>query len=202
MFKSLTIRGLALALVALAALGTMSALAGAGPAGHVADVVTGGDDEASPAVHETNGDVQGTEMIADAIAMEFAETLGLSEEQVMADVLALHDDGIGFGAIYKLYQLAVAMDITVGGPEDLLALVPTNEAGEPAFGFGKLFKALTQEEMDRLDGLHKNLGQAVSSSHHETSGGEVATSETEPAGGSSNGKGHGPPPFAKAHGHQ
>ncbi len=203
MFKSLTIRGLALALVALAALGTMSALAGGGPVGRVAGVVTGGDDEQQAAVSELDGgDAQGTEKIADAIAMEFAAKLGLSEEAIAADVLELHDQGIGFGAIYKLYQLAVAKGITVDGPEDLLALVPTNEAGEPAFGFGKLFKSLTQEELDRLDGLHKNLGQAVSSANHAASDGEAAASETELGGGSSNGKGHGPPSFAQPHGHQ
>lgn len=205
MFKG--IRGIALALVALLALGAMSALAGAGPVGQVAGVVTGDNDEGPASVHQTNGDEpQGTEKIAEAIAEEFAgdfaADLGLTEEQaadqLKADVLALHDDGIGFGAIYKLYQLAVAKEMTV--EQLLMDVIGTNEDGGHPFAFGQHFRALTEDELARLDGLHRNLGQAVSSQNHEQSSGEVAASETEPAGGSSKEKSHGPPAFAKAHG--
>jgi len=198
MFKG--IRGIALALVALLALGAMSALAGEGPIGQVAGVVTGDNDEGPAAVSEVNGsEVQGTEKIADAIAAEFADDFGLSEEDLSADVLELHDQGIGFGAIFKLYAIAAAKGITV---EELLATIPTNEAGELEFGFGELINNLSPEERANLDAGPKNLGQAVSSQKHEQSSGEVAASETEPAGGSSKEKSHGPPAFAKARGHR
>ena len=74
----------------------------------------------------------------------------------VAEVTTLHDSGVGFGAIFKLYQLAAAGDGT-------LAALDSSAEGDGGFGFGKLFKEMEDEVSalsDGEDGLPKNLGQA------------------------------------------
>jgi hypothetical protein len=93
---------------------------------------------------------QGNETVAQAIAEEF----GISPDEV----LSRHNEGIGFGALFKLYALARAKGITV---DELLAQIEEDGGG---YGFGKLKKELTDEEQQALDDGAKNLGQLVSES--------------------------------------
>ena len=97
------------------------------------------------------GDGQGTEKVAQAIADEF----GVSKDEV----LARHQQGIGFGALFKLYKLARTKGISV---DDLLATIPTGANGEREFGFGQLRKSLTAEQRAAFNSGAKNLGQLVS----------------------------------------
>lgn len=113
-----------------------------------------------PVIDDGEGDegsgaagLHGTEAIAD----EF----GVSRE----DVLALHDDGIGFGVLFKLYSLARAQGMTV---DELLASIESEGGG---YAFGKLKKELSEEEQAALDDGPKNLGQLVSESKKNDKGG-------------------------------
>ena len=96
-------------------------------------------------------DGQGSDKIAQAIADEF----GVSKEEVLAH----HQQGIGFGALFKLYKLARAKGISV---DDLLATIPTGANGEREFAFGDLRKSLTAEQRAAFNSGPKNLGQLVS----------------------------------------
>jgi hypothetical protein len=122
-----------------------------------------GSDSADSADEDDDGDDDGddtgsagNQKIAEAIADEFDTTPG--------EVLALHDQGIGFGAIFKLYLIARANDMTV---DELLADIDEDGGG---FAFGKLKKSLTEEEMAVFEDGPKNLGQLVSGSNHDDNG--------------------------------
>ncbi|GAG38733.1 unnamed protein product, partial [marine sediment metagenome] len=127
------------AAVALA-VGSYSALAGAGP---VTSVVIGADEPDDGDVVGDIDDVDGDEVAVQDdddvdgvvaqqdgegeqhIAQMIADEFGASQE----NVLALHEQGVGFGALFKLYALAAVMEgMTV---DDLLA---TNGDGEYEFG--------------------------------------------------------------------
>ena len=184
---SLVVVGTAVAV----AVGAVTALADKGGPGHGVDhgVANGLQDEGRADVVEAqdndNGnDGEGAEAVAQAIADAFDD---VSQE----DVLALHEEGIGFGAIFKLYLLAAAGDTTVE------ALQSAAE-GDGGFAFGKLFK----EEADGVsalsageDGIPKNLGQAVSDGENDDEGADVAADGDGDDDGS-----HGPPDHASAHG--
>ena len=213
-------------LLSLAVIGTAivlgissySALAGSNPVAGVADAVVGtdgsqaddngtddvndvaedededeGDDEGDEANVQEEGETgAGAEQVAQAIADEF----GASQEEV----LALHEQGIGFGALFKLYALARATDTTV---DDLLASI-----GADGYAFGKRFKELTEEQQTVLESGPKNLGQLVSASHHPDGDGEAGADAATQALEKANGKfaansshGHGPPAGVPAHGH-
>ena len=166
------------------AIGSYSALAGPGPV-DFATSVTGTDDADDGDAQALNGDEDGAtgngeEKIAQAIADEF--------EVTQEEVLARHDEGIGFGALFKLYQLAQAQGMTV---DELLATLPTGEDGQPEFGFGQLRKELTEDEQAVLEEGPKNLGELVSAAskkHDESAEGEEAAQTTQARGG---GHGHG-----------
>ena len=202
---------IALALVAVIALGGLSALAKGGPLGDSgppatteeddsddADVTSdeADDQDEDEAANEEDADDadeaeagDGAEHIAQVIADEF----GVTQEEV----LALHQQGIGFGALFKLYAIAAAKGMSV---DDLLATLETNAEGEFEFAFGELKKSLTEEELAALEAGAKNLGQLVSASHKDNGDEEEGeTTESAPEA-SSHGNGHGPPDFAKAHG--
>ena len=171
LFLSALVVGMALALAA----GSYSVLAGSGPVAGVASAVVGSDDpddgDAATAndvdgddvdAQNDNGDNgEGARRNALAIAETFgggvtAEATGVSQE----DVLALHEEGIGFGALYKLYLLAAANSTSV---DALLDTIPTNADGKYQFAFGKMFKEATTEVSALSageDGVPKNLGQA------------------------------------------
>jgi len=157
------------------AIGSYSALAGPGPV-HLGTSVAGTDD--ADEVQALDGEEDGAsgngeEKVATAIADEF----GVTPEEILAQ----HDEGIGFGALFKLYQLARAQGMTV---EELLAAIPTGEDGEPAFGFGKLRKALTDEEQAVLEDGPKNLGELVSGASKDQGedGEEAAATQSRGSG--------------------
>ena len=203
---------LALAVLGVAtfvAIGSYSALAGSDPVGDLAGAVIGrdatdgedddavaedteADDEADVEAEEETG--EGAENVAQVIADAF----GASQEEV----LALHDDGIGFGALFKLYQLSQATGVSV---EDMLASMDADGEG---YAFGKRFKELTEEQRAVLEGGPKNLGQLVSASHHadedgESEGADAASQALEKAQekfAAKESKGNGPPDGVPAHG--
>ena len=189
LFLSVLVAGVALALAA----GSYSALAGTDPVTEVAGVVMGTEDpDADPDADDADDEVElqgvdaeGAQNIADVIGSTFDDA---SQE----DVLALHEAGFGFGAIFKLYLLAAA------GDETAAAILLSGEKGEGGFAFGKLFKELTDEVSaltDGEDGLPKNLGKAVSGSKKD--GTEPTVTSTDDG---DEDDGQGPPEHAPAHG--
>ena len=192
------------AVVALA-IGSYSALAGAGPVTSVAGAVIGADGpDDGDLVEDAGDDVddvddvdaegedgdngEGTQGVAQAIAETF--------EVTPDEVIALHDGGVGFGAIFKLHLLAAATGTSAG---ELLATIPTDGDGEYEFAFGKRFKELSGEVAALSageDGVPKNLGQAVSHDKKGDKGAAVAAIED----GDSEDDGDGPPDHAPAHG--
>ena len=184
---SLVVVGTAVAVV----VGAVTALADKGGPGHGVDhgVANGLQDEGGADVVEAqdndNGnDGEGAEAVAQAIADAFDD---VSQE----DVLALHEEGIGFGAIFKLYLLAAAGGTTVE------ALMSEAEA-DGEFAFGERFKELAGEVSALTageDGMPKNLGGVVSEAKKADAGAAVAAAN----GGDEDG-GHGPPDGVPAHG--
>jgi hypothetical protein len=179
------------AAVATIALGSYSTFAGPGP---IVDFVpsSGGSGEAD---HTPGGprslqaqegeDSQGGDKVAQAIADEF----GVTKEEV----LARHNEGIGFGALFKLYKLARAQGISV---DDLLATIPVDENGEREFRFGQLRKALTEDQRALYESGPKNLGKLVSAAS-KTKDKVKAEGEDQSAEPGSRGNGHVPPGQAK-----
>src|SRR2546425_4967780 len=131
------------------------------------------------------GDGQGADKVAQAIADQFGVSKG--------EVLARHQQGVGFGALFKLYKLARAKGISV---DDLLATIPTGANGEREFGFGQLRKSLTAEQRAAFNSGPKNLGHLVSGkSKDKTPKAESAGEGSENA--QPNASGHVPPGKAK-----
>jgi hypothetical protein len=175
-------------------IGAYSALAGDGPVSSVAGAVSSaegpaGGDAAQDADGDDGEDVDGEDGGGEAKGAR--HIAGLIEDAFGAEegsAWTLHEEGIGFGAQFKLYALAAAMDMSV---DDLLATIPTDGDGGHEFGFGKLRKALTEDQLAALESSPKNLGRLVSASHRP----EHAGPDAGEAGG-----GHGPPDHAPAHG--
>ena len=200
MRRMLVLSLLVLATAAALALGSYSALAGSGPVAGVAGAVFGDDDGGGGEVvaqEVEDGDVEGTQKIAEAIAgVEAFET-------TPEDVLALHDQGIGFGAIFKLHALASAMGMSV---EDLLATIDKNEDGEYEFAFGKLWQSLDQTQAASLSDMPKNLGQLVSGANGNggdedgVSGASSGLENAREKFAAKASRGHGPPEGVPAHG--
>ena len=137
----------------LLALGAFSVLADKGGPGHGADHgeaigLQDGVGDGVGAQQDGGADGVGEEMIAEAIAEGFEEC-GLTSEQV----LALHNQGHGFGAIFHACTIAVASGMNV---EDVLATAASE-------GFGQMFRDFADEiaALTADDGP-KNLGQLVS----------------------------------------
>ena len=130
---------------------------------------------------------------AQEIAQALAETFGGSEK----DVLALNEQGVGFGAMFKLYAMAAAMGTSI---EDLMATIPTDRDGGYKFAFGKMKKALTEEQQAAYESGSKGLGQLMKAwkSRSANGEGEATAAGTKPGAKASNG--NGPPSHAKAHG--
>jgi len=89
-------------------------------------------------------------------ALLIAEEFGTTEEEVNA----LHDQGLGFGQIFKLQILAIVLETDIA---TLLAEAEVDpETGELEFDFGELKKTLTEEQLALLETLPKNFGAIVS----------------------------------------
>jgi len=180
------------AAVATIAVGSYSALAGPGP---IVDFVppSGGSSQAdqdlsgppSRQAQEGQDSQGGGNRVAQAIADEF----GVTKEEV----LARHNEGIGFGALFKLYKLARAQGITF---DELLTTIPVNENGEREFRFGQLRKALTEDQRALYESGPKNLGKLVSGASKKQHAPKVEADESAEAG-PSRGNGHVPPGQAK-----
>ncbi len=181
LFLSGLVAGVALALAA----GSYSVLAGTDPATEVAGVVMGVEDpDDDDDVDEADDDDDnGVQVDGDEVELQGADSEGAGHvAEVIAttfdadqeDVLALHEAGFGFGAIFKLYLLAVA------GDETAAAILISREKGEGGFAFGKLFKEFADEVSeltDGEDGLPKNLGKAVSNSKKDGTETTVASTD-------------------------
>ena len=179
------------ATVALA-VGAVSVLADKGGPEHGAEhgVATGlqddGEGDGVEAQDMDNGnDGEGAQRIAQVIAETFGGVLTAEADGVgQADVLALHEEGIGFGAIFKLYLLAAAGDATAA------EILSTGEVPEDGFAFGERFKEMADQVSELSageDGIPKNLGQAKK--------GDQVT-----AFGADDDGDQGPPDHAPAHG--
>lgn len=190
---SLLVVGAAVAL----GIGSYSALADPGPVTSVAGAVIGADEpDDGDLVEDADDDVDDVDAEdedgdndegAQGVAQAIAETFEVTPDEVMA----LHDGGVGFGAIFKLHLLSAAGAGTV---EELQAAA--EEDG--GFAFGKHFKELSGEVAALSageDGVPKNLGQAVSHAKKGDKGAAVAAIEDGDEDG-----GHGPPGHAPAHG--
>jgi len=180
------------AAIATIAVGSYSTLAGPGP---IVDFVpsSGRSSQAdrglggSQSLQAQEGeDRQGADKAAQAIADEF----GVTKEEV----LARHNEGIGFGALFKLYKLARAQGISI---DELLATIPMNQNGEREFRFGQLRKALTEAQRALYESGPKNLGKLISAASKKQDKPNVEGEDQSAAPGRSRGNGHVPPGQAK-----
>jgi len=177
---------------ALIAASSVLAVGGGAPIVHRSEASirqTNDESDVRSAQGQETGDEPADGQGADKVAQAIADQFGVSKE----DVLARHQQGIGFGALFKLYKLAHAKGISV---DDLLASIPTGANGEREFGFGQLRKSLTAEQLAAFNSGAKNLGQLVSGkSKHKTPKAESAGEGSENA--QPNASGHVPPGQAK-----
>ena len=177
---------------ALIAASSVLAVGGGAPIVHRSEASirqTNDESDVRSAQGQETGDEPADGQGADKVAQAIADQFGVSKE----DVLARHQQGIGFGALFKLYKLAHAKGISV---DDLLASIPTGANGEREFGFGQLRKSLTAEQRAAFNSGAKNLGQLVSGkSKHKTPKAESAGEGSENA--QPNASGHVPPGQAK-----
>jgi len=119
--------------------------------------------------------------------LKVAEAISEAFDLIVEQVVGLHEEGIGLGAIFKLGLLAMAQGLTV---EELLAGL-TGPDGEPQFGFGGAFRQLTDEQWALLEGLPRNLGQAVAAGHRpEHAGQGQPENPGDPDGDGVHGGGH------------
>lgn len=151
-----------------ALLATSAIVVFAGPGDSTDDTSVVVEEPADVSVLE-NGDLNGTDGVAQAIVDAFSTD---DNEILPEDVLDLHDEGVGFGVLYQLYAMASVMeDMTI---EDLLAL---HQSGT---GIGQLRKDLNEDQLLVMDVLPKNLGQATSALKHgaDTDGADDGTDDT------------------------
>ena len=185
---------LLLLVAAVTAVGSYSAFAGSPPVTDPSVAVsqrTDADEGASSSVQAQEGEAAEDGKGADKVAQAIADEFGVSKDEV----LARHNEGIGFGALFKLYKLARAQGISV---DELLATIPTDANGEREFAFGQRRKALTDELRAIYESGPKNLGRLVSakSKKHDEPAVEGATESGEKPQARGK-KGHVPPGQAK-----
>lgn len=117
------------------------------------------DDEPTEDTTEETTLGRGAEWIAEILAHEFTDlnSDGDSDVEITTeDIVALHAAGLGFGEIFKLEFLAIALETDV----DTLLDEACDEVSEECdFGWGELKKDI---DPSLLEGLPKNLGQIVS----------------------------------------
>jgi len=183
---SLLVVGAAVAL----AIGSYSALAGAGPVSSVASAVIGADepddvnvvnaDDGDGVVAQQDGEGEPEMVGAEVIAEAIGEQFGVDAERVLEQ----HADDVGFGALFHAYLIAEASGGTLT-VEEVLAAAATD-------GFGTMFQDL-RDEIAALtaDGGPRNLGQLVSAAHHENKGGAAGAAAQGGGQGHAFGHGHG-----------
>jgi len=151
----------ALAIVAVLAGGSAYAFSDRGQSDdHAAEVAL--ERRADPADLPAGNNLQEQEGGGDDNPVDMAAVIADAFSANSGDVTALHAQGIGFGAIFKLYAIAAAKGMTV---DQLLATVAIDPAtGEHNFAFGQMKKSLSDSEAAALHDGPKNLGQMVSAS--------------------------------------
>lgn len=146
----------------------------------VAWAVPAGAQEEPPATAEPDV-AAGLLKVAGAISAVF--------DLIVDQILGAHEEGIGFGAIFKLGLLATAQGLTL--EESLAGL--TGPDGERHFGFGQAFRQLDDEQWVLLEGLPKNLGQAVAAGNRPDHAGQGKPENPgDPDGDGVHGGGHQP----------
>ena len=151
MFSRRTLVILSVALVATLAAGTAYAFSAGNTSDRAARPTPRIQEDLSPDdAQDDGGPVDKAALIADAF--------GASPDAVSA----LHEQGIGWGALFKLYAFARVKGVSV---DALIAAATTDANGEKGFAFGEMKKALTTEELAVLDDGPKNFGQLVSGPH-------------------------------------
>ena len=208
MTRTLLLAMAVLGVATAVAIGSYTALAGSSPVGDVAGAVIGHDGSDGEDVAEDTAEGDEASVQADGETGEGAEHIaGLIADAFdaeEADVLALHEQGIGFGALFKLYALSQATGVSV---QDLLAAIATDAEGEFEFAFGKRFNDLTEEQQAVLESGPKNLGQLVSAPNPPDEDGEAdadaasqALEKAQAKFAAKSSKGNGPPDGVPAHG--
>lgn len=125
-------------------------------------------------------------MIADYLIASTEDDSGEPTEEdaeaAVEEIVALRtgEPSTGWGAIFKLVQLAKAKDMTLA---ELLASFD----GEDGWAFGRHFKDLEDDERARLDGLPKNLGQ-LKKQERESEGEATLESSDHPGKGKAKNK--------------
>jgi len=135
--------GVAVLLALVSALGVLSG-------GSSAQVPPGPVELSSSRQSQRPAVAEGTNRIVTAIAAEF----GVSEDEVTQ----LHKEGIGFGALFKVYQLARLTGVSA---PSIVATFPRVN-GELQPGFGDRFAVLTDVQKAELKKGPRNLGSMVS----------------------------------------
>ena len=109
------------------------------------------DADATETTELSDAQTRKAQLLADYVVGEDAAE---GEAEAAVDkIVALRtgSPAIGWGAMFKLLQLAKATDTTL----DLLVA----DGLEDGWAFGRRLKALEQEHKDRLEGTPKNFGQ-------------------------------------------
>lgn len=86
--------------------------------------------------------------------LKHADSVATAFEIDAETALALHEDGVGWGAMVKLLAIAEVKGVSV---DQLLAGVPKVD-GEYEFDFGQLRAGLTTEQQEQLDLMPRGLG--------------------------------------------
>jgi hypothetical protein len=89
-------------------------------------------------------------------------------------VTDMRTTGIGWGALFKIYKLAAAMDVD---PSTLVGEIGPD--GEFEFSFGELKKALTDEQREAFDAMPKNFGSLQASAMRPDRAAEKADHKAE-----------------------
>ena len=131
----------------------------------------GGEDHAAEIALERREDAPGQQAAAhvdhDAQqtsaedAADIAEIIADEFDGDADDVSKLHEDGMGYGVIFKLYAIADAKDMDV---DDFIESLPEKPNGKLQFAWGQVKKSLDEDEAEELADGPKNLGQLVSAS--------------------------------------
>lgn len=155
--------------IALSAAGVLAALA-AGTAFGVSEQGQGAEHAAEIAIERSRSDAPPQHAAAhDNDAQEAAGGEQANIAEVIADefdadaddVTELHEQGMGYGVIFKLHAITDAKDMDV---DDYIASLDERLNGKPAFAYGQAKKSLSANERDELADGPKNLGQLVSAS--------------------------------------
>ena len=155
--------------IALSAIGALAALA-AGTAYAVSGHGQGDEHAAAIAIERSRSEAPGQQAAAYAEdaehasaedAANVAEVIADEFDADTDDVVELHEQGMGYGVIFKLYAIADAKDMDV---DDFIESLDKKPNGKPAFAYGQIKKSLDEDEDEELADGPKNLGRLVSAS--------------------------------------